>query len=195
MVSHVSFCASSVWLSVAHQLARHSSYTLSYSMCCSAWHKSLFAFNSLCMTVANGWGLSSHQTWCRGRGAQTRRSALRWRFHYTRHRRTTLSLAYLLQFYRSTSSTSGTPLVCCVFDGGSLQQRSAHQNDRVSGFDFAIPTSSLSRTGFLNMVSQYLMGQTADILPIALVQSVDPNVVVQKRVRSLNDELIVRGFF
>ena len=32
-----------------------------------------------------------HQRWCRGRGAQTRRSALRWRFHYTRHRRTSFS--------------------------------------------------------------------------------------------------------
>ena len=45
----------------------------------------------------------------------------------------------------------------------------------------------------LNMISEYLMSQTADPLPNALVQSVDPHVVVQKRMRNLNVEWIVWG--
>ena len=43
------------------------------------------------------------------------------------------------------------------------------------------------------MISEYLMSPTADILPSALVQGVDPNVVVQSRTRNLNVKWIVRG--
>merc|ERR1719401_1312483 len=38
------------------------------------------------------------------------------------------------------------------------------------------------------------MLQTSDILPNALVESVDTSVVVQKRMRNLNVEWIVRGY-
>ena len=41
------------------------------------------------------------------------------------------------------------------------------------------------------MISEYLMSQTADTAPNALVQSVDLNVVVQKRMRNLNVEWVV----
>ena len=44
------------------------------------------------------------------------------------------------------------------------------------------------------MISEYLMSQTADILPKALVQCVDPNELVQKQVRKLNVEWIVWGY-
>ena len=50
-----------------------------------------------------------------------------------------IGLACLLQFYKEKSSASSTPLVYCVAVGVCLQQRSAHQNDRVSAFDFAMP--------------------------------------------------------
>ena len=89
-----------------------------------------------------------HQRWCRGRGAQTRRSALRWRFHNTRHRRTTFSLACLLQFYRGKSSASGTPLVFCVPVGVCLQQRSAPSKRSSRPLTLPSPASSLSRTRF-----------------------------------------------
>ena len=57
----------------------------------------------------------------------------------------------------------------------------------------AIPNLIPLKDQVLNMISEYLMSQMADILSIALVQSVDPNVVVQKRVRNLNVEWIVCG--
>ena len=43
------------------------------------------------------------------------------------------------------------------------------------------------------MISECLMSVTADVLPTALVQSVDPNVAVQKRMRNLSVEWIVCG--
>ena len=96
-----------------------------------------------------------------------------------------MSLAYLLQFYGSTSSTRGTPLVCCVSVGVCLQQSPR----RVP----AIPNFIPFKGQVLNMISQCLMNQTADILPNALVQNVDPNVVVQKRMLNLNVEWSVCG--
>merc|ERR1719409_1081975 len=38
------------------------------------------------------------------------------------------------------------------------------------------------------------MSQTRDILPNALVEHVDPSVVVQKKMRNLNVEFIIRGY-
>lgn len=46
----------------------------------------------------------------------------------------------------------------------------------------------------LNMISEYLVSHTADTLPKTLVQSVDPNVVVQKRMRILSVEWIACGY-
>merc|ERR1719236_417813 len=44
------------------------------------------------------------------------------------------------------------------------------------------------------MISEWLFGQTADILPNALVSNVDPSVVVQKKMKNLMVEWIVRGY-
>merc|ERR1719463_991789 len=44
------------------------------------------------------------------------------------------------------------------------------------------------------MISEYTMSQTSDIVPNALVANVDPSVVVQRRMRNLGVEFIVRGY-
>ena len=129
------------------------------------------------LPVANGWGLSC----LTNVGVEAEEPKVQGQrcggdFHYTHHRRTTFSLAYLLQFYRSKSSASGTPLVCCAPVGVCLQQRSAHQKDRVSAFAFAISNLIPLKDQVLNMINEYLMRQAADNLHNALVQSVDPNV-------------------
>ena len=113
---------------------------MSYLMCCTTWLKSLSNLNpfprSLLhprMNDRHKWMGSQlpHQRWCRGRGAQSRRSAPQWRLHNTRHQRTTFSLVKLLQFYRSLPSTSGTSFVHCVAVGDCLQPRSAHHTEIV----------------------------------------------------------------
>merc|ERR1712187_567866 len=45
-----------------------------------------------------------------------------------------------------------------------------------------------------NMISEWTFAQTKDIEPNALVANVDSSVVVQKKMRNLNVELIVRGY-
>merc|ERR1719261_655397 len=67
-------------------------------------------------------------------------------------------------------------------------------NDRVSAFDFVLPTLIPFKGSVLNMISEYTMASTADVLPNALVENVDPSVVVQKKMRNLNVESIVRGY-
>ena len=54
----------------------------------------------------------------------------------------------------------------------------------------AIPKLIPLKDQVVNMISEYLTSQTADILPNALVQ----NVVVQKRMRNLNVEWIACGY-
>jgi len=44
------------------------------------------------------------------------------------------------------------------------------------------------------MISEWAFAQTADIVPNALVENVDSSVVVQKKMKNLNVELIVRGY-
>jgi len=67
-------------------------------------------------------------------------------------------------------------------------------NDRVSAFDFILPNLIPFKGQVLNMISEHLMNETKDILPNALVENVDPSVVVQKRMKNLNVEFIVRGY-
>merc|ERR1719271_164302 len=46
----------------------------------------------------------------------------------------------------------------------------------------------------LNMISEWTFNQTRDIVPNALVENVDASVVVQKKMRNLNVEFIIRGY-
>merc|ERR1719456_1400631 len=67
-------------------------------------------------------------------------------------------------------------------------------NDRVSAFDYILPNLIPFKGQVLNLISEYTMAQTSDILPNALVKNVDANVVVQKKMKNLNVEWIVRGY-
>jgi len=67
-------------------------------------------------------------------------------------------------------------------------------NDRVSAFDFILPNLIPFKGQVLNMISEWAFKQTSDIVPNALIENVDPSVVVQKSMKNLNVELIVRGY-
>jgi phosphoribosylaminoimidazole-succinocarboxamide synthase len=67
-------------------------------------------------------------------------------------------------------------------------------NDRVSAFDFILPNLIPFKGQVLNTISEYTMNETKDIVPNALIKNVDPSVVVQKKMKNLNVEFIVRGY-
>lgn len=67
-------------------------------------------------------------------------------------------------------------------------------NDRVSAFDFILPNLIPFKGQVLNTISEYTMAETKDVIPNALVRNVDPSVVVQKKMKNLNVEFIVRGY-
>ena len=68
-------------------------------------------------------------------------------------------------------------------------------NDRVSAFDVVLPNLIPFKGEVLNYISEYMFKQTSDIVPNALVQpSIDPNIVVQKKMENLQIECIVRGY-
>merc|ERR1719324_2284267 len=56
-------------------------------------------------------------------------------------------------------------------------------NDRVSAFDFVLPNLIPFKGSVLNMISEYTMSSTSDVLPNALVENVDSSVVVQKKMK------------
>merc|ERR1719401_2430465 len=67
-------------------------------------------------------------------------------------------------------------------------------NDRVSAFDYILPNLIPFKGQVLNMISEWAFAQTRDIMPNALVENVDASVVVQKKMKNLNVEWIVRGY-
>jgi len=67
-------------------------------------------------------------------------------------------------------------------------------NDRVSAFDFILPNLIPFKGHVLNGISEYMFNKTSDIVPNALVSNIDSSVVVQKKMKNLNIELIVRGY-
>jgi len=67
-------------------------------------------------------------------------------------------------------------------------------NDRESAFDYILPNLIPFKGQVLNMISEWAFSQTSDIVPNALIQNVDSSVVVQKKMKNLNVELIVRGY-
>jgi phosphoribosylaminoimidazole-succinocarboxamide synthase len=66
-------------------------------------------------------------------------------------------------------------------------------NDRVSAFDYILPNLIPFKGQILNMISEWAFNQTRDIVPNALVENVDRSVVVQKKMKNLGVEWIVRG--
>merc|ERR1719453_1353317 len=67
-------------------------------------------------------------------------------------------------------------------------------NDRVSAFDFVLPNLIPFKGRVLNAISKWSFAQTADIVPNPLCDQPDPNVVVQKKMKNLMVEAIVRGY-
>jgi len=67
-------------------------------------------------------------------------------------------------------------------------------NDRVSAFDYILPNLIPFKGQVLNMISEWAFGKTKDIVPNALVENVDGSVVVQRKMKNLNVEWIVRGY-
>lgn len=67
-------------------------------------------------------------------------------------------------------------------------------NDRVSAFDYILPNLIPFKGQVLNMISEWAFSQTKDTIPNALIENVDASVVVQKKMKNLNVELIVRGY-
>jgi len=67
-------------------------------------------------------------------------------------------------------------------------------NDRVSAFDFILPNLIPFKGQVLNAISEWAFDATKDIVPNALVENVDASVVVQRKMKNLNVEFIVRGY-
>jgi len=67
-------------------------------------------------------------------------------------------------------------------------------NDRVSAFDYILPNLIPFKGQVLNMISEWAFAQTSDVIPNALVANVDSSVVVQKKMKNLMVEFIVRGY-
>jgi len=67
-------------------------------------------------------------------------------------------------------------------------------NDRVSAFDYILPSLIPFKGQVLNKFSAWAMRNTKDICPNALIENVDESVVVQKKMKNLNVECIVRSY-
>ncbi|EER06007.1 Phosphoribosylaminoimidazole-succinocarboxamide synthase, putative [Perkinsus marinus ATCC 50983] len=69
-------------------------------------------------------------------------------------------------------------------------------NDRVSAFDYVLPNLIPFKGQVLNTISQWAMNSTKDIVPNAMVGDdlVDPAVVVQKKMKNVGVECIIRGY-
>uniref|UniRef100_A0A0G4EZM1 phosphoribosylaminoimidazolesuccinocarboxamide synthase n=1 Tax=Chromera velia CCMP2878 TaxID=1169474 RepID=A0A0G4EZM1_9ALVE len=68
-------------------------------------------------------------------------------------------------------------------------------SDRVSAFDYILPNLIPFKGSVLNAMTRFQMAQTQDIIPNALRDvQVDPNVVIQKKMKVIKVEAIVRGY-
>ena len=67
-------------------------------------------------------------------------------------------------------------------------------SDRVSAFDRVLPRCIPFKGEILNLFSDWAFRNTEDIVPNALMESPDPNIVVQKRLKNIGFECVVRGF-
>ena len=68
-------------------------------------------------------------------------------------------------------------------------------NDRVSAFDFILPNLIPFKGMVLNRISEWAFENTKDIIPNALWKAgADPSCVIQKKMKNLQVECIVRGY-
>ncbi|MCK5594505.1 MAG: phosphoribosylaminoimidazolesuccinocarboxamide synthase, partial [Candidatus Aenigmarchaeota archaeon] len=67
-------------------------------------------------------------------------------------------------------------------------------SDRVSAFDRVLSRCIPFKGEILNLFSDWAFRNTEDIVPNALMESPDPNIVVQKRLKNIGFECVVRGF-
>ena len=67
-------------------------------------------------------------------------------------------------------------------------------SDRVSAFDIVLPRCIPFKGEILNLISQWAFKKTEDIVPNALIESPDSNMVIQKMLNRIDFECVVRGF-
>ncbi len=67
-------------------------------------------------------------------------------------------------------------------------------SDRVSAFDVVIKQRIPFKGAILNKYNEWAMDLTSSIMPNAMIESPDPNVIIQKRTQNLGFEFIVRGY-
>ncbi|MEA3229730.1 MAG: phosphoribosylaminoimidazolesuccinocarboxamide synthase [archaeon] len=67
-------------------------------------------------------------------------------------------------------------------------------SDRVSAFDRILPTCIPFKGEILNLFNRWAFDNMKDIVPNSLFKSPDPNIIVQKQLKNIGFECIVRGF-
>ena len=67
-------------------------------------------------------------------------------------------------------------------------------SDRVSCFDHVLSRQIPFKGNVLNLFAQFAFNNTKDIIPNALMKSPHENVVVQKNMKKIEFEFVVRGY-
>ena len=67
-------------------------------------------------------------------------------------------------------------------------------SDRVSCFDHVLSRCIPFKGAILNLFNQWAMKKTGDIVPNAMVDSPDPNVIIQIRLDNIGFECVVRDY-
>jgi phosphoribosylaminoimidazole-succinocarboxamide synthase len=66
--------------------------------------------------------------------------------------------------------------------------------DRISAFDFILPTAVPHKGQVLAQTANYFLNATKDIVPNWLIESPDPNVVIGRKCKPYKIEVVVRGY-
>lgn len=67
-------------------------------------------------------------------------------------------------------------------------------SDRVSCFDHILNNLIPFKGAILNKFNEWAMSNTTDIVPNAMIQSPDPNVIIQRKLSNVGFECVVRGY-
>ncbi|MBN2111842.1 AIR carboxylase family protein [Candidatus Woesearchaeota archaeon] len=67
-------------------------------------------------------------------------------------------------------------------------------SDRVSCFDHVLSRCIPYKGVVLNLFNQWAMNNTADIIPNVMAESPDPSVIVQRKLKNVGFECVVRGY-